>query len=139
MSGDRDQLDNSVDSVLDESGSSTPIDRSASSVDFGLQSPRSSSTASTTPSDWRSMSANGLVLSPSQLLQSRPSHLPAKSVAEERKHAAEVAKLVQALALKQSQEEREAERRQKERLKREDRLIESKREWLAVLSNWEKR
>ncbi len=37
------------------------------------------------------------------------------------------------------QEEKEAERKQKERLKRDDRLIESKREWLAVLSNWDKR
>jgi hypothetical protein len=76
------------------SASSTPIDRSASSIDFVS----TSTTATATPSDLRSLSSSGVILSPSQV--ARPSHLPAKSSAEERKHAAEVAKLVQALAQK---------------------------------------
>jgi hypothetical protein len=76
------------------SASSTPIDRSASSIDFVS----TATTTTATPSDLRSLSSSGVILSPSQV--ARPSHLPAKSSAEERKHAAEVAKLVQALAQK---------------------------------------
>lgn len=98
-SDDARQLSGSSNAV---SGTATPIDRSASTVDFGstgLLSPAASSSAS------RSLSSSGaFVVSPASLLPhvARPSNLPAKSSAEEKKHALEVAKMVQLMAQKRN-------------------------------------
>jgi hypothetical protein len=66
------------------------------------------------------------------------SNLPPKSASEEKKHANEFMRMMSSFLEKQKVEEKEAEKKSKQKLKREDRLIESKREWLAVLDRFDK-
>lgn len=96
--GDNGHANNNNNST-NASGVATPaMDRSASTVDFnGAVSPTSAAS--------RSLASSGaFVVSPASLLPhvARPSNLPAKSVAEEKKHALEVAKMVQLLAQKRN-------------------------------------